>query len=409
MDVKIYPNRLKGKIPFIPGKSHIHRIIIAEALAFCSEESEIAYSMTAANMPLSDDTKRTFEAVRLLKNRTPVVDCGASGTTLRMLLPVFGVLCNSSTFLTDNQLSDRPVSELTEQMASHGCNVHRRGNIFSLSGRLQGGDFFIPGDISSQYISGLLFALPLTDEGGNIILTTELSSERYVDLTMETLENFGITVHRDNNSSYGTFAVPGRQKYQRPEKILVHRDWSSTAFWLTAAFAGSDLTLDEQDICHDSSCTDNTGYPLPDMEIRDILKRMGSPDRIILDCDGIPDLVPVLAVAAALRPSDSVTELTGLKRLRYKESDRIKTSAQMLKSLGGSVSFTDSSMCIVSVGGLKGGMTDGSEDHRIVMAAATAATACIDPVIISGADAVNKSYPRFFKDFKALGGRVEIL
>lgn len=397
MDIKITPQKLAGKIPFVSGKSQGHRIIIAKALAALKDYSSneiIGDIPIKTNVP--DDILKTANAVKQFKEKSPVIDCGASGTTLRLLLPVFAALCNNSTFTMNEQLAKRPLTELILQLEEHGCKISRWANTITVSGRLNGGVFTLPGNISSQYISGLLFALPLTEEGGNIRLTTELSSAKYVQLTTDTLKEFGIKIEHIKDGNLDLFKIDGNQHYKTPKSLNLQRDWSATAFWLTATFAGSSLTL-EKEYCKSIQ---------PDIEIMDILQQMKTSDELMLDCDNIPDLVPVLTVAAAFRPKNSVTKLINLKRLHFKESDRVSTSAKMLTCLGGNITATDDSLTIISKGELLGGIVDGAEDHRIVMAAAIAATACSNPVIIKGAQAVSKSYPDFFKDFKELGGNI---
>lgn len=388
MDIKITPKKLTGTVSVPQSKSHCHRLLIAARLA--------------GNMDAVDperpslDILATKKALETLSCEAPRIDCGESGSTLRFMLPVTMALKNHAEFSGRGQLPNRPLSPLWEQMEEHGCDLVRgeNGLICSADGPLHGGDFFLPGDISSQYVTGLLFALPLTEEGGIIHLTSPLQSKNYVDMTLEVLKDFGIYVSLDKSS----FAVEGRQKYILPEadaaaELIPERDWSAAAFWISADALGSNIDCPGLDT--DSSQSDKEIVRLAPMIC-------GTPGGTSIDATHIPDLVPVLAALMAASPG--VHRITGAARLRIKESDRLAAMKNNLDAVGGDVTETEDGLLIRGSKDLAGGVTRGYGDHRIVMAMAVAACACRGPVIIEGADAVSKSYPGFFEDYRALGG-----
>jgi len=382
MDVMIIPSKLKGSIKATPSKSHAHRILIADALA--DGHSEIVMDST------SDDIETTRECLSRLDDPHPIFDCHESGSTLRFLLPLAAVLKSKATFIGQGRLPERPLSPLKEEMIAHGCTFSREGinEICTVSGPMSGGVFSIPGNVSSQYITGLLFALPLLDEGGIIELTSPLESRGYVDLTIKTLQAFGIRIIENENS----YEVPGCQLYKSPEKIETEGDWSNMAFWLAANALGSDIKISGLDI--DS--------PQGDKAITELVKKFD--ERCTIDAGPVPDLVPILSVIASVSPCASVIE--NAAKLRLKESDRLRTTYEGLSALGANIIELPAGLQISGTDKLPGGICDGAGDHRIVMAMAIAATVCEEPVTIKGAEAVNKSYPGFFEDYRNLGGEV---
>ena len=332
----------------------------------------------------------------------PVGDCGESGSTLRFLVPVAGALGLDATFLRRGRLPLRPMTPLTDELSRHGvtCRDNPDGSL-SVSGQLQAGDFTLPADISSQYVTGLLFALSLLDQPSTLTLTGKIESAPYIEMTLRALAAFGAAPAVENGR---VFRVAGRASapLTPPQELLPEGDFSGAAFPLAAGALGAHpVTV--------------TGLDLEsaqgDRAILDLLARFGarvttdatsatvSPAPlygITIDAEQIPDLVPILAVVAAGAVGETV--IRGAARLRLKESDRIETTAAMLRALGGDVITTDDGLVIRGGAPLTGGVVDGAGDHRIVMSAAVAALLADGTVEIRGAEAVAKSYPEFFHD-----------
>ena len=415
MNIAVRPGPLRGRVEIPASKSVAHRAMIAAALA--DRPTEIVLNAvnddltaTAACLnALGAACERTDFGYRIVpaaqeKNAcgaaenasgatdlceiasSPTLDCGESGSTLRFLLPVAAALGREARFVGHGRLPERPHDVLLDAMAAHGATADARRLPLQLHGRLRGGTFALPGNVSSQYITGLLMALPLCAGDSVIRLTTRLESAPYVNLTLRALADFGIRAETLPDG----WRIPGGQRYHSPGRVVVEGDWSGAAFWLAANALGSRVecgNLDEQ-----SAQGDRT--------IRPLLNRLGGE----IDVSECPDLVPALAVAAAGFPGR--TALVGAARLRLKESDRLASVAALLRALGCAVDEGAESLTIHGGAPLTGGTVDGCGDHRIVMAAAVAATAASSPVTILGAQAVAKSYPDFFRDFEALGGNL---
>ncbi|MPM17844.1 3-phosphoshikimate 1-carboxyvinyltransferase [bioreactor metagenome] len=344
-----------------------------------------------------------------IKNPTEdsLLDCGESGSTLRFLLPVAAALCQSARFTGKGRLPERPIVHLADEMKKHGVAFSAEKLPFQISGRLTGGAYFLPGNVSSQYITGLLLALPLLSRESTLNLTSKLESGAYVRMTLSALERFGI--HAE--VSGGTYAIPGGQTFSSSEALQVDSDWSNAAFFLAAGALGGKISLTGLDLNSSQS----------DRAILDLLRRFGaeievrgglvtvSPGKLRgceIDVAEIPDLLPVLSVVAACSAGE--TRFTNAGRLRLKESDRLTATAALISSLGGTVTELPDGL-LIGGGKLSGGVADSFRDHRIAMSAAVAACRCARPVTILGADAVRKSYPAFFEEYAKLGGRVHVL
>jgi len=394
MDIMIMPKPLKGKIKAVDSKSHVHRLLIAAALT--KDPAKVVTVTT------SDDIEATRSCLAELENDHPVFQCKESGSTLRFMMPISMALKERAVFRCKGRLPERPVSPLKEAMEAHGCSFSKRMDGWELDGRLGSGDYFIPGDVSSQYVTGLLFALPLLAGHSAIRLTSPLQSESYVDMTIKTLEDSGIKIEtrapaKDGSCNTaagefpgGSYLVPGRQKYRAPLSVRPEGDWSNSAFW----YAANKMSSRNNIVCTGLS----SGSLQGDKKIGKFLSLL--PGNI--DVSDTPDLVPPIAAAAAL--TSGTTLIKGASRLRLKESDRLRTVSQTLSDLGADIKELSEGLEIKGKNILTGGTVSGSGDHRIVMMAAIAASVCQTPVIISGAQAVNKSYPSFFDDFKKLGG-----
>ena len=394
MNITIMPDKLRGHIEVIPSKSQAHRYLICAALS--ASPTEIICPAVNEDMEATCNCLRALNAqiestpkgylvtpiTQLPKEAT--LNCGESGSTLRFLLPVVGALGVNATFCLSGRLPQRPLSPLWEEMERMGCTLSRpTADTIYCTGQLQSGQYTIPGNISSQYISGLLLCFPLLKEGGNLQITSPLESSPYVSMTQRAMERFG--VNSDN------YQVAGNQKYHSPGKILVEGDWSNGAFFLAANELGSEIELFNLDI----------QSPQGDKEITQLLPLLRE-DYVTIDATQIPDLVPILSVVAACKHGAC---FTGIQRLRLKESDRVASTIKMIENLGGKASANEHSMQIQGTG-LIGGTVNSYRDHRIAMAAAVAATACRETVTILGADCVAKSYPGFWKDYHQAGGKL---
>lgn len=408
MDVKITPGYLSGDIEVIASKSHGHRLLLASVLTAAESGRTSAEDIDEAIRKISIPTRSvdiitTEKCLRALAEDEPVFECEESGSTLRFLLPVAMVLKNSAVFKGTERLFKRPLFPLDEEMEKHGCTFEKGDRELKVTGSLTAGVYTMPGNISSQYITGLLFALSLLEDDSFIEVPTRLESAGYIDMTVQVLKDFGIEIDKKHATKKRplTFVIKGGQKYTFPEEVHVEGDWSNTAFWFAANALGSRI------ICHGIDSHSAQG----DKAILDIIgfySNLGSPyDKggpVMIDVSDTPDLVPVAAVLATAVPRE--TRIVRAERLRLKESDRLKTTTALIRSLGGRIIENEDNL-VIRPSVLKGGTVDGSNDHRIVMAAAIAATICREPVIIRGAEAVKKSYPDFFDDFRKLGGIAE--
>ncbi len=432
MIARITPSALAGTVTAISSKSMAHRLIIAAALA--NGETQVRCNTTCADI---DATVRCLTALGATITRSAgvytihpipksqehgilralagaVLDCGESGSTLRFMLPVACALGADATFTGEGRLKDRPLSPLTDELVAAGCDMPLEGGLpLTATGRLRPGVFELPGDVSSQYISGLLLACPLLGRPSEIRVHGTIESKPYIDLTIQALAAFGVIVHseRDRANDLTVFHIEGTG-YRTPGAITVEGDWSNAAFWLCAGAMGSNpITVDGL------SMTSAQG----DRNILAALSLFGArigrtdgtatvrPDRLRgyeTSARDIPDLVPIISAVASV--AEGTTRIRDCARLRLKESDRLETCASELSKLGAHIRIEGDDLVIEGVASLAGGTVDAHNDHRIAMMAAIAATRCTEPVIIHGADAVNKSYPDFFSHYRQLGGTVSL-
>lgn len=337
----------------------------------------------------------------------PVFDCRDSGSTLRFLLPVAAALCDSATFTGCGRLPERPLADLAAAMAENGVWFSSGALPFDISGRLSPGSFTLPGNISSQYVSGLLMALPLLSGKSAVKLESGLESRDYVNITLDVLRQFGVSVTEEP----GRYFADGAQSFLSPGEAVVPGDWSNAAFFLVAGAISGRVTV--TGLSADSAQGDKALVQIlrsfgaaVRAEGDSVTCGMGALSGIELDVSGVPDLVPALAVLAAF--AEGETRFYNAGRLRAKESDRLETTAGLINSLGGKASALPDSL-IVKGSFLTGGIVSGCGDHRIVMAAAAAAAGCGREVVIRGCEAANKSYPDFFSDFTLLGGEAYVL
>ena len=427
MTLKIYPSRLRGELPAVPSKSAAHRLLICAALA------DVPTRVVMPDWP-AEDIRATIRCLRALGAEigregralvvTPVAtgkgaagecaefDCGESGSTLRFLLPIAAALQREARFTGAGRLPERPLGPMIECLRTGGatleCESPLRALPLALSGRLSPGAYRLPGDVSSQFISGLLLALPLLPEGGEIRLTGALESASYVEMTIEALARFSVRVEQLQDG----FRVPPGQRYKSPGEAIVEGDWSNMAFFLAAGALGGPVT------CTGLSADSAQG----DREILAFLERFGAriergADRVTVtqgalraieaDVSQTPDLAPALAALAALSEGESLID--GAGRLRMKEVDRLRAIRNLLAGLGSRAEEGENSLRVTGQRALPGGCADGAGDHRMAMAAAIMGAACDGASVLTGAESVAKSYPSFFEDFKKLGGRFDVL
>lgn len=420
--VKIIPSMLNGSIRIPPSKSMAHRAVICGALS--KGLSNIF------NIDYSDDITATIEGMRtlgaeiieennclsvcgegFLENKNSdfkIIDCIESGSTIRFLIPVALIKENRVIFKGRGNLGQRPLEPYFEIFEKQNIKYEKEKDKLNLKieGRLKPGEFKIKGNISSQFISGLLFALPLLCGNSKIVITANLESKGYIDLTLDILNKFGIVIE---NNDYREFFIEGNQKYS-PQNYTVEGDYSQAAFFLVAGALGSNIKcegLNINSLQGDRAILDIIRNMDGKVEINDkFVQAYGTKTRgTIIDGSQFPDIVPILAVLASL--SCGTTKIINSKRLRIKECDRLKAICTELNKLGADIKEMEDGLIINGKETLNGGMVDSWNDHRIVMALAIASTRCINPVIITNSGAVKKSYPGFWNDFKNLGGKID--
>ena len=394
MDLKIFPSKLYGTIKANPSKSQAHRLLICAA--FSDKPTELICHDTNEDILATVDCLNAIGA-KIHRTKSgyyvePITDvpkiatiyCKESGSTLRFMLPIVCALGIETTIHMSGRLSQRPLSPLWEELERMGCNLQSpTNNTIQTTGRLHSGTYHIEGNISSQFITGLLFALALLDECSNIQISGKLESRPYVEMTQKVLAYFGVKT--DN------YIVEGSFPFTSPENVTVEGDWSNAAFFLAAKAMGNRVEVTNL----------NEDSPQGDRIIQRILENSTNFQEI--SAVDIPDLVPIMAVYFATKGGAVFKDI---QRLRFKESDRIASVSGLLRALGIEVSSDESTLSVKS-GSFSGGIIDACGDHRIAMAAAIAATCATEPIIILGAECVNKSYPAFWQEYQRLGGKYE--
>jgi 3-phosphoshikimate 1-carboxyvinyltransferase len=427
---------LNGVVRAIPSKSQAHRALICAALA----DKQTVIECDGG----SDDIAATVDCLRALgakiereagaysvcplerggsamnggangnsaNSGVVTLPCGESGSTFRFMLPIAGALGRKASFDLKGRLPQRPLYPLYEELVRHGCELSPQGSVpFLASGKLAPGRYSLDAGGSSQFISGLLFALPLLEGGSELRLTGQAESFPYIELTLAMLETFGVKIE----FSGSVFSIPGGQAYRSPGRTRVEGDWSNAAFWLCAGAIGKGgitcAGLDLRSRQGDRAVLDILAKFGANIEIKEsdseVIVSGGKLRGIEIDARDIPDLVPVLSVVAAV--AEGTTVIRGAARLRTKESDRLAAVCALLRALGADSAETDDGLVIRGGAALNGAQVSSCGDHRIAMSAAVAASVCEGAVVIQGANAVNKSYPRFFDDLRSLGGSVQEL
>ena len=413
----VMPGPLGGTFRAPASKSHAHRLLICAALGKAP--------VTILNDTFSDDILATIGCLSAMgakisvdgsmisvspvfENPKPIglcnLKCRESGSTLRFLLPVAGALGLEAVFQMEGRLPERPLHPFDEVLISHGMHIRQDGALLHVSGQLQPGPYSLPGNISSQYLSGLLFALPLLDGESSLEITGSLQSSNYLAMTEQAVQKSGI---RFTKTASG-FDLPGRQTYELPSDLRAEGDWSGAAFFLCAgALSDRGILAEGLDL----------GSTQGDKAVLDILRRFGAEvtaretgvfvrkgqlHGITIDAGPIPDLIPAVAAVAAF--AEGKTQITNAARLRLKESDRLHTVAETLNRLGGCAEELSDSLVITGKPRLQGGTADSFGDHRIAMLAAILASGCAAPVTVTDPDCTSKSYPNFWETLSALKG-----
>jgi len=393
MDITIQPGALCGSVPAIPSKSHAHRLLICAAFAdgeselICPETNQDIEATAQCLNSLGADICRTKEGYKVIPIRklppSAMLHCRESGSTLRFMLPIAGALGVDTVFNMEGRLPQRPLSPLWEEMERMGCLLSRPSpSQLRCQGKLHAGSYQIDGSISSQYVTGLLFALSLLDGDSHLTVTGKLESKPYVDMTVNAMKQFGVLSDQ--------FTFHGKQRYRTPGSVKVEGDWSNAAFFLAANALHGNVTV--TNLSSDSAQGDKT--------VADLLPLLHQFQ--IISAADIPDLIPILSVVAAVNKG---AVFTNIQRLRLKESDRVASIIAMIEALGGKAEASETSLTVYGTG-LIGGTVDSANDHRIAMAAGIAATACRQPVTVVNAQCVSKSYPNFWNDFCKLGGKI---
>ncbi len=419
MDITIESRPLTGNIPGIPSKSVLHRALICAALA--NGESRIRNVISSDDIEATLGTLNALGAFAAFDGDTIAVSgiggaagmsgparlhCGESGSTLRFMIPVAAALGAEAVFEGGGRLPERPLGTYFDVLKDNGVEMtHPEGKSLPLGvkGRLRSGNYTISGAVSSQYITGLLLALPLCPGDSAIHVEEPFESRTYVDITISVMESFGVQVEQIGN----TYHIKGGQEYG-PRDYTAECDWSQAAFWLCAGAIGGDVAVSGMDMVSrqgDKAVVDllrQFGAEVREQQDGSIRCSAGDLKSIEIDAAQIPDIVPVLAAVAAF--AEGSTRIWNAGRLRFKESDRLESTADALSSIGAAISVECDELIIKGRDVLEGGTAGGHGDHRIVMALATAAAKCASPVTIKGYECVSKSYPHFFEDYKKLGG-----
>lgn len=402
MKAIITPAVLCGEVSAPASKSMAHRALICAA--FADKPTDIVCSTTSVDIDataeclkqLGADIKRTesgFFVTPIAKpNENALLNCHESGSTLRFMLPVAAATGKVFSLYGEGRLPQRPISELCNALITHGCGISGEKLPVTVCGKLTAGDYMIDGSVSSQFISGLLLALPQTHAESTITILGDIQSKPYIQMTLDVLSDFGIKTEFSGNQ----ITVFENNGYISPEKYTVEGDWSNGAFFICADAIGSNSVK-----CLNLTGTSTQG----DKAVTEIIKNFGKTEEF--DVGNIPDLVPVLAVTACFISGKTI--FTNAARLKIKESDRLVSTAKLINDLGGNAVADDDSLTVYGTGKLTGGTVDSFNDHRIVMAAAVAASACENETVINGSEAVNKSFPTFFDEYKKLGGKVNLI
>lgn len=394
MNLKISGSVINGEINAIPSKSFAHRILICDFLAGKQIREEFG-GFT------SKDIMATANCLKALRNGESDLNCFESGSTLRFLIPLCASIGGEFFFFGQGKLMERPNEELFAVLRQNGVQVEKGAGFIKIKGKLSAGEYKIRGDVSSQYITGLMFALSNLDKDSKIILATPLSSKPYVDITLSVLSAYGIEIEQ---TEYG-FLVKGNQKYNGT--LYPEGDWSNMATFLVLGAVAGDITvkgLNVESVQGDKAVLSvlQSAGAIVLQDKNKIRVKKSELKGFTFNADACPDLVPVISVLGAV--AKGKTEIYGVERLKIKESDRILSTISMLKAFNVKAESDQKSITIYG-GEVKAGNVDSFNDHRIVMASAILGALCQEESVIVDAKAVEKSYPTFVKDYLSIGGK----
>lgn len=419
MRARITPAKIdSGNITIPPSKSLAHRAIICACLApGRSVISNIDYSvdiratiegMRHLGASIKEDKDTLFiDGIETFQYDGDVVNCHESGSTLRFFLPLFSLTGKRATFSGSKRLIERPQNVYEMLFQEQGIDFVRTYPNIIIDGRLKPGELTLKGNVSSQFITGLLFALPLLEADSKIHIEPPFESRSYVDLTIQMLKRFQIIVEYED---VYTLAIKGNQQYQ-PTDVLVEGDYSQLVFWASLGVLNHSVEthgLDLHSLQGDKKTIDifqsmNAGIKVLDDGYQFC---PGTLNGTVIDLNDCPDLGPMLFALAT--QANGKTTFQNAGRLRIKESDRIEAMETELKKLGCSISSTFGTVTITGPVKLQGNVTlHGHNDHRIVMALSILATIADEPITIDDAQAISKSYPGFFKDLASCGIFIE--
>ncbi len=402
-NLTLVPSKLVGTVNAPSSKSITHRAILCGALA--------SGKSTINNVTFSNDIFATIEVVKALgatidikdnkivitgiknfnSNKTPVLYSNESASTLRFIIPIAMLLFESAIFTAEKSLVKRPLNVYFDIFAKQNITYNYINDDLHVNGKLKSDNFYIDGSISSQFVSGLLFATPILQGDSTINIVGELQSKPYVDLTLDVLQSFGIVIE---NLNYKKFIIKGNQKYIGTD-YTVEGDYSQTSVFEIANYLGHEINI----------LNTNLNSHQGDSIILENLKKFELDEDIVINGSNCPDIVPIMALGACFRNFN--TEFINISRLKIKECDRLQTTYEVLSALGAIVEITENSMHINGNSTFLGGITiDSYNDHRIAMLVAIASTKCEKPVVLTNPSCINKSYPDFFEVFKTLGGEI---
>lgn len=418
-DVKFSPFVPNGTVNVPPSKSDVHRAIICAAMANgVSRISPVALSndikatigcikALGADAVLENNVL-TVDGTNMYKNKTALLDCGESGSTLRFFIPIAAVGNINATFVGKGKLPQRPIGIFTEALPKAGTVCKTEGGLpLEIKGQLKSGIFEIPGNVSSQFITGLLLALPILEGDSEIVLTSPLESVGYIAMTIRTMKQFGVNIQATEKGWH----IKGGQSYKTCD-YTTDGDWSQAAFFMVLGAVSGKVTV--KGVAKDSTQGDKKcaeilarfGAKVTQLD-NEVTVEKGELKAITIDASQIPDLVPVLSVCAAF--AEGTTKIINAERLRIKECDRLKATAELLNNLGGKVKELSDGLEITGVSSLKGGNVNGYNDHRIVMSAAVCAARSDEDITATFAMSINKSYPDFYIDYNSIGGKAHVL
>jgi len=417
--VILSPSKLKGTVTVPSSKSISHRTVICAGLsegtsiidninysqdidATCNAMEKLGINM------IKEKNSLRVRGVKEIDLKSSEIDCAESGSTLRFLIPIAAMTGKEVVFTGEGELAQRPLGPYYEIFDDQKVSYkNSKGNLpLTIDGKLKPGKYKVNGSVSSQFISGLLFALPMLEGDSKIEVTSELESKPYIDLTIDALENYSVQVE---NREYKEFIIQGNQKFKARD-ISIEKDFSQAAFWLAAGTLGAEVEcigMNTKSLQGDKAIIDIIKKMGGSVSIKDdIVKAIPSETKgIVFDASDCPDLVPVIAVLGSL--SEGTTEIINAKRLRIKECDRLKAMCRELRKIGADIEETADGLIIRGKKFLRGGAVSSWGDHRIAMALAVASIKCEEPVIIRDALCVRKSYPDFWSHFKMLGGEID--